>query len=402
MTRPPSSHARFRARFRSRRRTSRRALGVSLVAGVLLVGGCSQVPDYANPIEWYKSAADAVTGGSGEDAKTPPPPGSDAPFPKLGDVPERPSREAALADLDAVAEGLAADRANAKYTAPPPAPTPTSEPAPPPAPKAQPAPQSAAPAPAAPVAASAQPRQAQAQPQPQPQAPAPAAVPVSAAPPPSTGPVDVKALFSRLFTESGPRAVAPPAGVAPLPPPPAPSSAALSPAPSPLPPASNAPAPSLTPPPLAPLPSVETDATAKVALSGLGGVRGLGDSDRARVAPSAPAAVIHFAVGSSSLNAEAKRALRKAVAIHKKRGGTIRVVGHASSRTREMPLAKHKLVNFEISLKRARAVAKELLRLGVKPENLFVGAVGDNDPVYYEWMPSGEAGNRRTEVFLDF
>jgi len=356
---------------------------------VLLVGGCSQVPDYANPVEWYKSAADAITGGSSDDAEAPPqtpPPGSDAPFPKLGDVPERPSRKAVLADLDAVAEGLAADRANAKYTASPP-PPPAPEPTPPPAPKAEPAPQSAAPAPASPVAASAQPRQAQVQPgsQPRPQAPAPAAMPVSAAPPPSTGPVDVKALFSRLFTESGPRAIAPPAA----------SSAALPPAPPPpLPPASSA--------PLAPLPSAETDATAKVALSGLGGVRGLGESDRAREAPSAPAAVIHFAVGSSSLSPEAKRALRKAVAIHKKRGGTIRVVGHASSRTREMPLAKHKLVNFEISLKRARAVAKELLRLGVKPGNLFVGAVGDNDPVYYEWMPSGEAGNRRTEVFLDF
>jgi flagellar motor protein MotB len=31
---------------------------------------------------------------------------------------------------------------------------------------------------------------------------------------------------------------------------------------------------------------------------------------------------------------------------------------------------------------------------------VLVEAVGDSQPVYYESMPQGEAGNRRAEIFL--
>jgi hypothetical protein len=34
--------------------------------------------------------------------------------------------------------------------------------------------------------------------------------------------------------------------------------------------------------------------------------------------------------------------------------------------------------------------------------NMYVGAVSDADPRYYEFMPTGEAGNRRAEIFIDF
>jgi len=33
---------------------------------------------------------------------------------------------------------------------------------------------------------------------------------------------------------------------------------------------------------------------------------------------------------------------------------------------------------------------------------MYVGAVADNEPVYYEVMPSGEAGNRRAEIYIDY
>ena len=87
---------------------------------------------------------------------------------------------------------------------------------------------------------------------------------------------------------------------------------------------------------------------------------------------------------------------------HKSRGGAVRVVGHASSRTRDLPIDRHMLVNFRISLERAQAVAAELVRLGVAPEDLFVEARSDTEPVFYESMPAGEAENRRAEVFLEF
>ena len=90
------------------------------------------------------------------------------------------------------------------------------------------------------------------------------------------------------------------------------------------------------------------------------------------------------------------------VAHHKQNGGTLRVVGHASSRTQNLDPARHQLVNFKISAARADAVLKQLVRYGTRPSNLVVGSVSDTLPKYLESMPSGEADNRRAEIFLDF
>ena len=83
-------------------------------------------------------------------------------------------------------------------------------------------------------------------------------------------------------------------------------------------------------------------------------------------------------------------------------GGTLRIVGHASSRTGNLEPVRRKVVNFEISVARADVVVRELVRLGAKPGNIFAGAVSDAMPKYKEYMPSGEAGNRRTAVLIDF
>jgi outer membrane protein OmpA-like peptidoglycan-associated protein len=78
----------------------------------------------------------------------------------------------------------------------------------------------------------------------------------------------------------------------------------------------------------------------------------------------------------------------------------VRVVGHSSSRTDDMPMARHLEVVFEHSQDFATAVANELIRDGVPADKVLVEAVGDSQPVYYESMPQGEAGNRRAEIFL--
>jgi outer membrane protein OmpA-like peptidoglycan-associated protein len=110
--------------------------------------------------------------------------------------------------------------------------------------------------------------------------------------------------------------------------------------------------------------------------------------------------VVKFEHGSAQIG-EPVRARLKAMADEQKaRGGTIVVVGHASSRTRNLPVDKHKLANFGISLDRAQAVARELMRMGVAPQAIAVEARGDSDPIYHESMPAGEAENRRVEVFL--
>ena len=94
--------------------------------------------------------------------------------------------------------------------------------------------------------------------------------------------------------------------------------------------------------------------------------------------------------------------LRNVVKLHAKNGGKIRVVGHASSRTRNLPVARHILVNFRISMDRANSVAKSLMQLGVSPAAILIEAKSDNEPVFLEAMPQGEAENRRAEIFLEF
>lgn len=110
---------------------------------------------------------------------------------------------------------------------------------------------------------------------------------------------------------------------------------------------------------------------------------------------------VYFATGSARLDAEGRREVRRAYRAYRARGGTLRVVGHASSRTRDLDLVSHQMVNFNVSVDRANVVARLLIRLGAKPEAVRVDAVSDTQPVYFEVMPSGEAGNRRTEIFLE-
>lgn len=113
-------------------------------------------------------------------------------------------------------------------------------------------------------------------------------------------------------------------------------------------------------------------------------------------------ATIQFGNGSANLTGEDLRILKEVLSIHRQQGGVIRIVGHASSRTRNMEPSAHEKVNHKVSLGRADKVARELLRLGMAGDRLFVGGVADSEPLYQEVMPSGEAGNRRTEIFVDY
>ena len=112
------------------------------------------------------------------------------------------------------------------------------------------------------------------------------------------------------------------------------------------------------------------------------------------------AAVIHFSMGSSSLDSGDRQQIGRIAEAYRSRGGAIRVEGHASSRTKDMRPVNHHLVNFDISLTRANAVAAELIRQGVPAEAVFVAALSDSQPIFYEVMPAGEAGNQRVEIYF--
>jgi outer membrane protein OmpA-like peptidoglycan-associated protein len=115
-----------------------------------------------------------------------------------------------------------------------------------------------------------------------------------------------------------------------------------------------------------------------------------------------PAAVVFFAGDGTTLNASSREKVKEAVADFKSKGGTgfIKVVGHASSRTSNMPLEAHLELIFRKSQERANAVAHEIIREGIPADKVLVNAVGDSQPVYYESMPKGEEGNRRAEIFF--
>jgi outer membrane protein OmpA-like peptidoglycan-associated protein len=115
-----------------------------------------------------------------------------------------------------------------------------------------------------------------------------------------------------------------------------------------------------------------------------------------------PTEIIYFPGDGTALSAAGRKQVNAAVAAFKANGGngTIKVVGHASSRTGNMSVERHLEVIFQKSQARANSVAQALIRAGVPAAKVQVEAVGDSQPIYYESMPRGEEGNRRAEIYL--
>jgi len=124
--------------------------------------------------------------------------------------------------------------------------------------------------------------------------------------------------------------------------------------------------------------------------------------DASRAVVSAQVGLIRFNNGSAALSSADRSQLKSIAESQKKSGGTLRVIGFASSWTGNMDPLKHQLVNFDVSMRRANSVAVALMKYGVEGKSLYVGAKSDSEPIYLEVMPAGEAGNRRTEIYLDY
>ncbi|MBK1697900.1 OmpA family protein [Rhodovibrio salinarum] len=111
-------------------------------------------------------------------------------------------------------------------------------------------------------------------------------------------------------------------------------------------------------------------------------------------------AVIYFRHGAVSLNGNDRQVLREVADLYERLGRELRVVGHASSRTATKDPFAHRMANFDTSISRAQVVVDELVSMGVRRDDIQLEARGDSEPVYHEFMPTGEAGNRRAEIFL--
>lgn len=339
-------------------RRGRWKIGVTAVALALLLAGCNAVSGmFEDEEEPSRVAVPAEAQG-------------DQPFPNLGTVPDEPPETSTPEERAQIREGLAADRDNAEYT------------------DESLGAQSSTAAPAAPPAPAEAPQQAAAG---SGESEAADAAPANPAPPPPPSPVASPSI------ESQP--VPPPATASAPQPAPTPSQAAAAQPPAPQP----VPAPQPAPPPVsAPQPQVLEGGSVIVNPDAATAAGGRGVNPLLPSGESRPVALIFFGHGSASLSRSDVKVLREVAELHKERGGLVRVIGHASMSGATGGNAKQNLANFNISLARANSVARELSRLGVATDQIQVAAAGAQQPMYYETAPTGEAGNRRVEIYLDY
>jgi outer membrane protein OmpA-like peptidoglycan-associated protein len=370
---------------------SRFARAAGALTAIMLLAGCSAVPDWANPVEWYDGVVgsdSAETETESKAAEVKKTPGDGKEFPNLASVPDRP-KAPTEDERKRLADSLNADRENAKYSdevirrqgaasVPPPPPAPTKAvaapaltrvPSAPAVPAAPPAPRSlpAAPSTASPAAgASALAPGSILTREPVSRPPKFNAVPPSpTAPAARPGAAEPRYVRPNVNVQSVARVGNPTFGA-----PPADIAAALG--------AGAAPStsPQFSPPPR--VPGTFSNGVANAA--------------------GAPAAMVRFKAGSAQLTRAGRKQIQQIAGMYRQRGGAVRVEGHASSRTRNMDPVQHHLVNFNVSLNRANVVATALVRQGIPAQSVFVAAMSDSQPLFYEVMPAGDAGNQRVEI----
>lgn len=122
----------------------------------------------------------------------------------------------------------------------------------------------------------------------------------------------------------------------------------------------------------------------------------------ARATPAGPhqVAVIQFSDNSARLNSNDRDVLRQVAELQRQTRSSVRIVGHASSRTRQVVDERHQQANLAMSQRRATAVAQALFEMGVTAQAVQIEAAADSQPLFSEAMPTGEAGNRRAEIYF--
>ncbi len=82
----------------------------------------------------------------------------------------------------------------------------------------------------------------------------------------------------------------------------------------------------------------------------------------AAAAAGQPVGVVFFSNGSAQLGRDDARVVKQVAEMHRYYGGVVRLVGHASQRTGNMDPYAQDQVNYNVSLKRANAIARALTR----------------------------------------
>jgi len=312
-----------KAKYHLRLRELLCAGGVLVMVGPL--GACS-VPDWANPVEWYRDVSGTSKNDAAPDERNTQnlAKGGEQPYPNLASVPSPPTNALSAAERDRLRNSLSADQANAKYVenndayvAVPPQVSPSPAVA---KPVGLPQTPAASPlAPAAPVAA----------------APSPAA---PSQPLPQESPLTAPTVRSVPQGEQ-PRAAPPappgvPTGNRPAPQ----QSAAL-----PL----NRPTPTPSPPP-----DADTSFAAQPGIAVTVGT-------------------LEFSGNSTKLSADALQQVEEVAQLSRANGGTIRVTAYSDPAGGN---ANRELATFNLALDRARAVAVALTQAGIPARSVEIGA----------------------------
>ncbi len=390
----------------------------AMMAVAVILTGCSSAPDWADPGEIFSSDDEPAATSSSPDGVEPA-----EGFPNLSSVPGESPRTSSQASRESLSEGLSADRSNARYSdqsltaestlippAAPPPPAVRKAPAVPPAPTSTQAPAAAPTQPAPAPARQAAPASPAPAATPAPAAPAPVAAPAAPPPPPPTPAAPGTAVSSAPTPAPSATATAAQAPQAPAPKAPAPATATGSDLPPAFPArsADNTESDYVPPtfePPRYQLPGGASNAAAPRGQQAQTAARAQVPSAPGAAIPSAAGqltAVIYFGHGSTGLDRNDMKVLRDVVAIQRQNNARILVIGHSSSRTGSTDAVNHRVVNLETSLQRADSVARALKRLGVPAGQVVTEARADNQPVFHEFMPTGEAGNRRAEIYLAY
>jgi outer membrane protein OmpA-like peptidoglycan-associated protein len=113
-------------------------------------------------------------------------------------------------------------------------------------------------------------------------------------------------------------------------------------------------------------------------------------------------AVIQFGRGSTGLGGVDYAVLQKVAQIQKSNGASVRIVAHSSQDAYGSSVADLARANYEVSRRRALAIANQLVRLGVPVDRIVAEAASDTEPVYETNTARGIAANRRADIFVDF
>jgi flagellar motor protein MotB len=105
---------------------------------------------------------------------------------------------------------------------------------------------------------------------------------------------------------------------------------------------------------------------------------------------------------SSGLGGNDYAVLAKVAQIQRTNGATVRVVAHSDQDATASSVEALARGNFEVSRRRALAVANQLVQLGVPVDRIVAEAASDGEPVYQTNTARGVAANRRAEIFVDF